>query len=162
MGLDYKMRKQTLLISIAILLILPIVSADLNTTQPLCDMDNEIDISDMPCMELTPIVHNWTDHCNVSIMNLNDSAINYTIMMTEYPGGRYNFSFDVEYSNSTRAFYTLTLCDNSTTNVTINFAETANEYWYMFLLFFGVFAIIFIIGEWQGHLFLNISQELFY
>ncbi len=143
--------KKQIILSLVILIALPLISASLNTTQPICDMDNEIDISDMPCMEITPTINNWTGPCNVSIVNINSSEINYTVNMTPYIEGKYNFSFDVSYSNSSRAFYTLTLCDNSTTNVTINFAETANEYWYIFLLFFGAFAIIFIIGEWKGN-----------
>ncbi len=144
------MKKQTFLI-LTILLVLPLTMASLNTTQPICDMDNDIDISDMPCMEITPALTNWTGDCNVSIVNVNQSNINYTINMTPYIEGKYNFSFDVVYSNSTQSFYTLTLCDNSTTNVTINFTETANELWYIYLLFFLAFAVIFIIGEWKGN-----------
>ena len=145
------MKKQMIIIILAILLVLPIVTANLNTSLPICDMDNEIDISDMPCMEITPAMTNWTGDCNVSIVNVNDSSINYSINMTPYIEGKYNFSFDVSYSNSSRSFYTLTMCDNSTTNVTINFAETANELWYIYLLFFFAFLVIFIIGEWKGN-----------
>jgi len=136
---------------LALVLALPFVSANLNTSLPLCDMDNEVDIGDMPCMEITPAILNHTGGCNVSVININNSDINYTFNATPYINNKFNFSFDVAYSNSTRAFYTLTLCDNSTTNVTINFAETANELWYIYLLFFGAFAIIFIIGEWKGN-----------
>ena len=145
------MKKQIIIISLVILLVLPIITASLDTSLPICDMDNDIDISDMPCMEITPALTNWTGQCNVSIVNVNDSSINYTINITPYIEGKYNFSFDVSYSNSTRAFYTLTLCDNSTTNVTINFAETANELWYIYLLFFFAFLVIFVIGEWKGN-----------
>lgn len=143
------MKKQIITLMITLILVLPLISASLNTSQPICDMDNEIDIGDMPCMEITPAISDWTGDCNVTIINVNNSANNYTINMTPYIDNKYNFSFDVNYSNSTRAFYTLTLCDNSTTNVTINFTETANEHWYIYLIFFGVFAIIFIIGEWK-------------
>lgn len=143
--------KKILLIMLASLLVLPLISAGMNTLLPICDMDNEIDISDMPCMEITPAISGWADDCNVTIINVNESDINYTINMSNYIDEKFNFSFDVSYSNSTRAFYTLTLCDNSTTNVTINFAETANELWYIYLLFFFAFAVIFIIGEWKGN-----------
>lgn len=141
----------TVTIMIAIILVLPMISASLNTTQPICDMDNDVDISDMPCMEVTPIIQDWEGDCYVNITNLNNSLNNYSINMTHLGDKTYNFSFDVDYSNSTKTSYTLTLCDNSTTNVVVNFEETANEYWYIFLLFFGVFAIIFIIGEWKGN-----------
>ncbi len=144
---NIKMKLKLTILMCMILIVLPIVSADLNTSLPICDMDNDIDISDMPCMEITPALTNWTGDCNVSIVNTNYSTINYTINMTPYIEGKYNFSFDVNYSNNTRTFYTLTLCDNSTTNVIVNFVETANELWYIYLLFFFSFAIIFIIGE---------------
>ena len=143
--------KKNLILMLAILLVLPIVSASLNTSLPICDMDNDVDISDMPCMEVTPAILGVTGDCNATIININNSDINYTINMTPYIDDKYNFSFDVSYSNSSRTFYTLTLCDNSTTNVTVNFAETANELWYIYLLFFFAFAVIFIIGEWKGN-----------
>ena len=149
--MDYIKMNKLLILIIVTILVLPVISASLNTSLPICDMDNDIDISDMPCMEITPAITNWTGDCNVSIININNSNINYTLNMTPYIGGKYNFSFDVEYSNETLSFYTLTLCDNSTTNVIINFAETANELWYIYLLFFLAFAVIFIIGEWKGN-----------
>ena len=142
--------KSKMMISLVILLVaLPLLSASLNTSLPICDMTNEVDIGNMPCMEITPKIFNWTGDCNVTILNTNNSDLNYTINMTPYLTHQYNFSFNVEYSNSTKSFYSLTLCDNSTTNVIINFADTANELWYIYLLFFFTFAVIFIIGEWK-------------
>lgn len=137
------MNKQNkIMIGLLILVLLPTVLA------VVCPADNEPDISEIPCEEITPIIYNQTE-CNVTIINLDDSDINYTINMTKRGDGTWNYSFDVSYSTSNTTSYTQTLCDNSTSVVTISPTETANEYWYIYLLFFGVFAIIFIIGEWK-------------
>jgi len=106
----------------------------------------------MPCEEITPIILNWSGDCNVTISNVNDSTINYSINMTPYGvTGQYNFSFNVNYSNSSETDYLLTLCDNSTSTVTIIYSETANQLWYIYLFFFMVFAIIFVVGEWRDN-----------
>jgi len=137
--------KKILIIIIGILLILfPTIMA------AVCPADNGPDISEIPCEEITPIIYNKT-LCNVTIINLYDSDTNYTINMTHRVDDTWNYSFDVNYSTSNTTTYTQTLCDNSTSVVTITPTETANEYWYIYLLFFGVFAIIFIIGEWKGN-----------
>ena len=138
------MKKQILIILMVLIALLPLVLA------VTCPADNEVDISDMPCEEITPIIQNKTE-CNVTITEINNSDNNYTISMSKRFDDSWNYSFDVNYSNSSITSYTQTLCDNSTSTVTIDFTETANEYWYIYLLFFGVFAIIFIIGEWKGN-----------
>lgn len=148
------MNKQTILLVISVLItlmgIMPMTSAAFNSSLPLCDMDNEIDISDMPCMEITPIILNETSGCNVTIMNINYSYYNYTINMTRYDSlGRYNFSLNIYYTNHSKEYYTMKLCDNSTTNIIINFAETANELWVIYLILFIIFFVIFFIGEWK-------------
>jgi len=114
----------------------------------ICPADNELDISDIPCEEITPIIYDQTE-CNVTIINLNNSDINYTINMTNRGDDSWNYSFNPTYSDSNTTQYIQTLCDNSTSVITITPTETANEYWYIYLLFFGVFAVVFIIGEWK-------------
>jgi len=137
------MKKQNkIIIGLLMLVLLPTILAEV------CPADNELDISEIPCEEITPIIYNQTE-CNVIIINLDDSDINYTINMTNRGDDTWNYSFNVSYSTSNTTSYTQTLCDNSTSNVTITPTETANEYWYIYLLFFGVFAIIFIVGEWK-------------
>ena len=137
------MKKQNkIMMGLLILVLLPTVMAEI------CPADNELDISEIPCEEITPIIYNQTE-CNVTIINIYDPSINYTFVMNNKSDGTWNYSFNVNYSTSNTTSYTQTLCDNSTSNVTISPTETANEYWYIYLLFFGVFAIIFIIGEWK-------------
>jgi len=139
------MKKQNIItIVILSILVLPLISA------AYCPTDNFVDISEMPCEEITPVIQNVTQ-CNVTILNLNNSAINYTINMTNRGDDTWNYSFNVSYSESNITQYTQTLCDNSTSTVTISPAETANEYWYIYLLFFVVFIAIFVIGEWKGN-----------
>jgi len=48
---NFKMKKQIIILMVSILLALPLVIA-------VCDSDNEVDISDMPCEEITPIILN--------------------------------------------------------------------------------------------------------
>ncbi len=147
-------KKQRLIIVVILLAVLPLISA------AACPATNEVDISDMPCEEITPIIQNQTE-CNVTITDINNSNNNYTIEMTQRGDDSWNYSFNVNYSNSSVTSYYQTLCDNSTSTVTINFEETANEYWYIFLLFFLVFAVIFIIGEWkQNFIFKYIAGAL--
>jgi len=137
------MKKQNkIMIGLLMLVLLPTILA------AVCPADNEPDISEIPCEEITPIIYNQTE-CNVTIINLDDSNINYTINMTNRGDDTWNYSFDVSYSTSNITSYTQILCDDSTSVITITPTETANEYWYIYLLFFGVFAIIFIIGEWK-------------
>ena len=136
------LKNNKIMMGLLILVLLPIILA------AVCPADNEPDISEIPCEEITPIIYNKTE-CNVTISNIYNPAINYTFVMTNRSDYTWNYSFDVNYSTSNTTSYTQRLCDNSTSNVTISPTETANEYWYIYFLFFGVFAIIFIIGEWK-------------
>jgi len=141
----FKMKNINLIIiGIILMAIIPFVSATI------CPASNELDISDIPCEEITPIIYNKTE-CNVTIVNLNNFDINYTINMTNRGDDSWNYTFNVSYSTSNITQYIQTLCDNSTSIITISPTETANEYWYIYLLFFFVFAIIFFIGEWKGN-----------
>jgi len=132
------------LITFLILGSLPLVLAEV------CAADNALDISEIPCEEITPIIQNQSQ-CNVTIINIENPEINYTINMTNRGDDTWNYSFNPSYSDSNTTQYLQTLCDNSTSVVTITPTETANEYWYIYLLFFGVFAVVFIIGEWKNN-----------
>jgi len=138
-----KTKKQyKILFGLIILALLPTILAEV------CPADNAPDISEIPCEEITPVIYDKTE-CNVTIINIDNASINYTIEMTNRGDDTWNYSFNVSYSTSNSTSYTQTLCDNSTSVITITPTETANEYWYIYLLFFGVFAVVFIIGEWK-------------
>ncbi len=79
------MKKQIIISLVILLALLPTVLATI------CPADNAPDISEIPCEEITPIIQNQT-LCNVTIVNLNDSDINYTINMTHRVDDTWNYS----------------------------------------------------------------------
>lgn len=102
---------------------------------------DETDLQNIPCEVITPVMG-----CvgNASIISTTDSSECYNYTMTLRDDGTYNFSFNL----STSASYSIVLCDNSSTTITLgHFAEDWNNKWmYFYGVAIGLGALLTILG----------------
>ncbi len=103
--------KKTLILFTAVILINTILLVSALDT---CSDTNEIDVSDIPCEGLTPVVD-----CtgNVTAINLNTS-VQTNITTSTFPGGRLNFTLNLENGS-----YSLIDCQNFSATVIIGFIK---------------------------------------
>ena len=114
-----------------------------------------------PCEIITPVLA-VTGSCNATIKNVNNTAINTTINMTEMGDGTYNFTFPYGYNKDNISTYSIILCENTTGTIDVIFGiEQYETNFNLWLILFVIFFTLFIFGFCtNNHIFLFVSGAL--
>ena len=100
-----------------------------------------------PCEVITP-VFNASVGCNASVLNINDSDMNYSVGLTPLGDGTNNFTFN----QTAIATYSITVtCNNYSATINLNMGTEEDEPGFNLWLIMGViFFILFVTGVYKG------------
>lgn len=117
------MKYKKLLIILTTLFILPTIFA--------YACQDETDLGNIPCEVITPVI-SFSGDCNATIIDLNNTAINQTINITDNAlgDGTYNFSFNLTNLSS----YSIVLCENSSSTINVGYFESGRNILSFFLI----------------------------
>ena len=122
-------------IFLLMLMVLPLSSA-------VYSCNDDTDFRNIPCEVVTPVLD-----CvgNLTIINLNDTDDNYTLILYDIGGGIYNATFT---NNSYPLSYSLETCDNSTATLNVGSfdEEYNNKYLYLYLTLFLISGTLYYFG----------------
>lgn len=101
-----------------------------------------------PCEVVTPVL-SIAGGCNASVLNINDTGMNYTIGITPIGDGTYNFTFNF----TTIATYSITLsCNNYSGTINLNMGTEEDEPGFnLWLVLFIIFFILIIMGIYKAN-----------
>lgn len=107
-----------------------------------CSDTNEIEINDVPCNVITPFINNSCLNYNYTITDVNTSQIVRAWNMTPLGNGVFNFTFN----QSVLGTYSIVLCDNTTSTVSV-IHGTSTRYLYILILLATL--ALYILGKYK-------------
>lgn len=119
-------------------LIVPLVYAAFEE----CSDTNLIELNDIPCNAITPFINTSCLNYNYTITDVNTSQIVRAWNMTPLGNGVFNFTFN----QSVLGTYSIVLCDNTTSTVSVVYGDSV-RYLYILILLAGL--ALYILGRYK-------------
>lgn len=105
------------------------------------ECQDNMEVWNSPCEVITPVL---SSVCDASVLNVNDTDMNYTVTPSHIGDGTYNFTFNY----TTIATYSITLdCDNWATTLNLNMGTEEDEPGFNLLIILGlIFSAMLVVG----------------
>jgi len=112
---------------------------------PAYECQDNMEYWNSPCEVITP-VFNASVGCNASVLNINDSSMNYSIGLTPVGDGTNNFTFN----QTAIATYSITVtCNNYSGTINLNMGTEEEEPGFnLWLVVFIIFSILIMAGAY--------------
>lgn len=139
-------------------LLIMVIFLTLVTTVVAYECQDDMAYWNSPCEVVTPVI-DITGGCNASVLNINNTDINYSVGLTAIGDGTNNFTF--KYTDV--ATYSITLsCNNYSGTVNLNMGTEEDEPGFnLWLILFIIFFVSLIVGVFKhNHVLLFISGGL--
>lgn len=139
------------------ILLVMVIFLTLVTTVVAYECQDNMAYWNSPCEIVTPVIP--IGSCNASILNINNTDMNYTVGITPIGDGTHNFTFN--YTDV--ATYSITLdCNNYSGTINLNMGTEEDEPGFnLWLILFAVFFISLIMGIFKyNYILLFISGAL--
>ncbi len=113
------------------------------TTATAYECQDNMEYWNSPCEVITP-VFNASAGCSASVLNINNSNFNQSVVLTPVGDGTNNFTFN----NTAIATYSITVsCNNYSATINLNMGTEEQEPGYnLWLVMFIIFFILIIMG----------------